>query len=527
MAPPTGRPKVLDPAGEQSAYEHGQRRARIIGRLIVGFFAVVVLVGGIVGVAFKEIFGKVHFQKPLSHVLVASARPQPAAKPNTATGGGAAGGGGGGTAKNILILGVDSRLGENSTFQVKGAPAQTESLSDTAILAHLAANGKDVTLVSIPRDSVVQIPACEKVDSDGNPILDKTGQPQYSKPTKALFNEAIELGGPYCTAKTLEGLTGVRIDNFLEIDFTGVVKMSKAIGGVPLNICTPIHDSNTGLNLPAGPVNLIGDQALAFVRARYGLTGGDDLHRIQRQQQFMSSMVRKALSSANFFNPTTMYSFYSAVASSLSTDMTSSQLLSLGINYRHTNTSNIVFVTVPTYPAPKGDPFYEHLYWSEDEANALFADIHDDRAIPVSSGSNVANITLPRSAVSVEVLNGTSTDGLARQVRDELSAAGFDVVSIGTASNSPVAKTSVAYQASHTTSMQTLVGALRVTPQEVLDSSAGSSIVLTLGQDWGGLASASPSASAPASAPASSPATAAPIPNLKATNAGNTSCVQG
>jgi len=124
-------------------------------------------------------------------------------------------------------------------------------------------------------------------------------------------------------------------------------------------------------------------------------------------------------------------------------------------------------------------------------------------------------------------LNGTSTDGLARQVRDELSAAGFDVVSIGTASNSPVAKTSVAYQASHTTSMQTLAGALRVTPQEVLDSSAGSSIVLTLGQDWGGLTSASPSASAPASLPASSPATAAPIPNLKATNAGNTSCVQG
>jgi len=138
---------------------------------------------------------------------------------------------------------------------------------------------------------------------------------------------------------------------------------------------------------------------------------------------------------------------------------------------------------------------------------------------------------LPRSAVSVEVLNGTSTDGLARQVRDQLSAAGFDVVSIGTATNSPVTKTTLAYQASHTTSMQTLAGALGVTPQEVLDSSAGSNIVLTLGQDWGGLAAASPSASAaasaPASAPASSPGTAAPIPNLKATNAGNTSCVQG
>jgi LCP family protein required for cell wall assembly len=525
MAPPRGRPKVLDPAGEQAAYEHAQRRARIIGRIIVGFFAVLVIVGGSIGVAYDKIFSKVDFGKPLNQVLPASARPAPATPKATS----AAGGGSTGTAKNILILGVDSRLGENSQFQVKGAPAQTEDLSDTAILAHLAANGKGVTLVSIPRDSVVQIPSCEKVDNDGNPILDKNGQLQYSKPTKALFNEAIELGGPYCSAKTLESLTGIRIDNFLEIDFTGVVKMSKAIGGVPLNICEPIHDANTGLNLPAGPVNLIGDQALAFVRARYGLTGGDDLHRIQRQQQFMASMVRKALSTANFFNPATMYNFYSAVASSLSTDMTSSQLLSLGIDYRHTTTANIVFVTVPTYPAPKGDPFYEHLYWSEDEANALFADIHDDLPIPVASGSNVANITIPRSSVSVEVLNGTSTDGLAREVRDQLSAEGFDVVSIGTATNAPVAHTSLAYQASHTTSMQTLAAALSGSPQEVLDSSAGSTIVLTLGQDWAGVATASPSPSAPASAAAASSSgpEASPIPNLKATNATNTSCVQG
>ena len=313
----------------------------------------------------------------------------------------------------------------------------------------------------------------------------------------------------------------MRIDNFLEIDFTGVVKMSKAIGGVPLNICEAIHDSNTGLNLPAGPVNLIGDQALAFVRARYGLTGGDDLHRIQRQQQFMASMVRKALSSASFFNPTTMYNFYSAVAGSLSTDMTSSQLLSLGLKYRHINTSNIIFTTVPTYPAPKGDPFYEHLYWSEDEANALFSDIHDDIPIPVSTGSNVGNITLPRSAITVEVLNGTSTDGLARQVRDQLTTAGFDVVSIGTATNSPVAKTTVSYVASHTTSMQTLASALNTPPQEVLASSAGANIVLTLGADWAGVSTAPASSSPPASASPSG------IPGVKATSATTNNCVEG
>jgi LCP family protein required for cell wall assembly len=518
MAPRLGRPKVLDPAGEQAAYEHAQRRTRIIGRLIVGFFALIVLAGGIGGVAYQEIFSKVDYGKPLASVLPSANRPaQAAAKPNPTTGAVAPAG----TAKNILILGVDSRLGENSQFQVKGAPAQTEDLSDTAILAHLSADGNSVTLVSIPRDSVVQIPSCEKVDNDGNPILTSSGQLQYSKPTKALFNQAIELGGPYCSAQTLESLTGVRIDNFLEIDFNGVVKMSKAIGGVPLNICQAIHDKNTGLNLAAGPVNLIGDQALAFVRARYGLTGGDDLHRIQRQQQFMASMVRKALSSANFFNPTTMYNFYSAVAGSLSTDMTSSQLLSLGLKYRHINTSNIIFTTVPTYPAPKGDPFYEHLYWSEDEANALFSDIHDDIPIPVSTGTNVGSITLPRSAITVEVLNGTSQDGLARQVRDQLTPAGFDVVSIGTATNSPVAKTTVSYVASHTTSMQTLASALNTPPQEVLASSAGANIVLTLGADWAGVSTAPASSSPPASAAPSG------IPGVKATSATTNNCVEG
>jgi LCP family protein required for cell wall assembly len=523
------RPSVLDPAGEQSAYERAQRRTRIIGRLVVGFFALVVMAGGIGGVLYKKIFSKVHHTKPLSAVLGETDRP-PKAVPNTNPANGSTGGS---AAQNILILGVDSRLGENSQFQVKSGAKQTETLSDTAILAHLAGDGKHVTLVSIPRDSVVEIPACVKVDSGGNPVLDSTGATQYTKPTKALFNEAIQLGGPYCSAHTLEQLTGVRINDYLEIDFTGVVKMSKALGGVPLTICKPIHDSNTGLNLPAGPVNLIGDQALAFVRARYGLTGGDDLHRIQRQQQFMASMVRKALQSANFFDPATMYRFYSAVAGSLTTDMQSNQLTKLALQYRHTDTSSIVFVTVPTYPAPKGDPFYQHLYWSEDEEKALFSDINNDRAITVTNtgGTNVGSVTIPRSSVQVKVLNGTGTNGLARQVRDELLNEGFDVVSYGSASSDAVVKTTVTYEASRTTSMQTLVGALATQPNEVVDTSAGPSITLTVGQDWAGLAkpspSPSPTTSEAASAPASPGASVTATPDLKATSATTQNCVQG
>jgi hypothetical protein len=321
----------------------------------------------------------------------------------------------------------------------------------------------------------------------------------------------------------------VRIDHYLEIDFTGVVKMSDAIGGVPLTMCDPIHDANTGLNLPAGPVNLEGQTALAFVRARYGLTGGGDLNRIKRQQQFMASMARKALASSTLFNLPSMISFYDDVASSLTTDMTSSQLTSLGLHYRHLDTSSIVFVTVPTYSAPKGDPFYEHLYWSTDEADALFSAIAADQSIPVvtTNGTSVGNVTLPRSAVSVTVLNGTATDGLARQVGDQLIAAGFRVASIGSATDVPVAKTTLTFEADHTSSAQTLASALAFTPAEVTTTGAGSTVTLTIGEDWTGLGTASPSA--PASALASGLASPVPsaIAGLKATNAATNNCVQG
>ncbi|MDQ1486986.1 MAG: hypothetical protein QOJ62_2679 [Actinomycetota bacterium] len=516
MVSPIGRRrKLLDPRGESASYEHAQRRGRVIGRVVVAFFAVIVVAAAGVAIGYQNILHKVHFTRSLNTVLNEQNRPAKAAPNATA--------GTSGTAKNILIMGVDSRLGENSNYQVTSGPKQTESLSDTAILAHLSADGKHVTLISIPRDSVVDIPACKKVDGKGNPVLDASGQPQYTKATTALFNEAIQLGGPYCTAQTLEALTGVRIDNYLEIDFTGVVKMSAAIGGVPLTMCKAISDVHTGLKLAAGPVNLQGQQALAFVRARYGLTGGDDLHRIQRQQQFMASMVRKALKSANFFDPQRMYSFYSAVAGSLSTDMGQSALINLALHYRHIDTASIVFVTVPTYPAPKGDRWYQHLYWSTDEAAALFQLIHDDQPIASTSsaGTNVATITVPRSSVSVKVLNGTATNGLARQVSDELRAEGFRIASIGSASSIPTAKTTLTYQASRTNSMQTVASALKVAPEQVTDASAGSVITLTIGQDWAGLAPHSPSASPTA------PASGSASPGLNTTNANNSSCVQG
>jgi LCP family protein required for cell wall assembly len=365
-------------------------------------------------------------------------------------------------------------------------------------------------------------------------MKDASGAIEHTEPTTALFNEAIELGGPACSIATVEKLTNVFIDHYVEIDFTGVVAMSNALGGVPLTMCEPISDSHTGLNLPAGPVNLKGQQALEFVRARYGLTGGDDLHRIQRQQQFMASMARKALDSANFFDAIKLYSFLNAVASSLTTDMSNSSLISLARTYQHIKTSNIVFVTVPTYPAPKGDKWYEHVYWSTDESDALFSAVRADEtlATTTSGGSKVATISVPRSQVTVNVLNGTGADGLAGDVADQLRSQGFRIGTIGDAPDIPVAKTTIVYGPSRSDSERTLSSALAAAPVAQLNNTSATSLTLTVGQDWKGLstgssssASAAPVASgSAASSPSSVASGTAGIPTTSATN---TSCVEG
>ena len=528
MSPQFGRRRLLDPLGEQAVYDRSRRRARIIGRVIVAFCAVIVMAGAGGVLIVQHILGNVKHGPALAKLIDPKTRPvKESAAPNNGGGGGSSG-----TAQNILILGVDSRLGENSTFQVPtGQPQQTESLSDTAILAHLSADGKHVTLVSIPRDSVVQIPSCDKVDAGGNPILGSDGQPEMTNPTTALFNEAIELGGPACSVKTIESLTNVYIDHYLEIDFEGIIKMSTALGGVPLTMCSPVHDSYTGLTLPAGPVNLKGLQALEFVRARHGFAGGDDLHRIQRQQQFMASMARKALASSTLFNFPSMVTFYDDVAGSLTTDMKSSDLINLALHYRRIDTNNIVFATVPTYAAPKGDKWYQHLYWSQDEETALFNAIRNDQPLntTAANGQNVATLTVAPTDVSVRVLNGTATNNLAHDVADQLAAKGFQIAGIDSAVDVPVAKTMISYSANRTNSAKTLVAALGAAPQQTVTSSSSSTITLTIGQDWAGVAAATPSTTAPA--PAAASGSAAPsssaVPGVTTTNASTDACVQG
>src|SRR5580693_1742725 len=206
-------------------------------------------------------------------------------------------------AENILIIGSDSRFGLSSSY---GKNLVTDQ-SDTTMIMHIAANRQWAEVMSIPRDSYVSIPAC------------KMGNGQMSAAQTFKINEAFALGnldgnntalGVACTLKTVEQDTGIYIDHFVVVNFTGFQNMVSALGGVEECNTQPISDPLSGLKLTTGQHLLTPKQALAYVRARYTLGDGSDLDRIARQQAFMSSLVQRVQS--KLLNPVAIYKFLDA-----------------------------------------------------------------------------------------------------------------------------------------------------------------------------------------------------------------------
>ncbi|AEE46644.1 cell envelope-related transcriptional attenuator [Cellulomonas fimi ATCC 484] len=253
---------------------------------------------------------------------------------------------------NILVLGSDQRDGVNA--EIAGAVAGMRS--DTAIVVHISADRQRVELVSIPRDSLVDIPSCQM--SNGKTSRAKT----------AMFNEAFatgwDMGGDMasaaaCTIRTVQENTGVPIDHFVVVDFSGFQSMIDAIGGVPICIPNDMKDSYSGLDLKAGNQVLNGPAALAFARARHGKGVGDgsDINRIGNQQRLAAAIVQTVLSKNVLTDVPQLVGFLNAATSSLTTDseFSSSAMVGLAYNMRSISSGNITFMTVPWAPA-KSDP---------------------------------------------------------------------------------------------------------------------------------------------------------------------------
>ncbi|MFI0367426.1 LCP family protein [Actinomadura sp. 1N219] len=249
---------------------------------------------------------------------------------------------------NVLVIGSDARR--------DGYPAR----SDTLVVMHVPADRKNIRAVSVPRDSLVDIPACQ--DAGGKAV----------PPRRGLINTAFSQGGAACARKTVESLTRIKVDQTVVIDFGGFKAMVDALGGVQITLREPVADPKAGLNLRAGTQRLNGTQALAFVRSRYGFgSDGSDLSRIKRQQQFMGELVRQA-KGVQLRNPVRFARFLAAAARSVKAtpkwDLRG--LEALARTFEKTGADDVGFGAVPVRPAPE-DP--NRVVWDPAGAERMFA----------------------------------------------------------------------------------------------------------------------------------------------------------
>ncbi|WP_107498769.1 LCP family protein [Actinacidiphila yeochonensis] len=279
-------------------------------------------------------------------------------------------------AENILLIGSDSRAGGDSKY---GHDSGTQR-SDTTILLHISADRGNATAISIPRDLMVQQPECVK--SDGSTVKARFEQ----------FNWAFQFGGAACTIRTVEELTGVRIDHHLTVDFGGFKNMVNAVDGVEVCVPEAVHDTDAHLDLPAGRQKLDGEQALGYVRARHGLGDGSDTGRIGRQQDFLASLVKKVQTNGVLLNPEKVYPLLNAATKSLTADPglnSLSDLYSLARTLQKIPTGSVHFVTTPVEPYVQ-DHNRDQLV--QPDAQLLFAAVQADRAVNVSDSGHTNGV---------------------------------------------------------------------------------------------------------------------------------------
>jgi LCP family protein required for cell wall assembly len=318
--------------------------------------------------------------------------------------------------QNLLVVGNDDRdTATNAELRQLGTTRDGGSYNtDTMMLMHLPANGQKATVISFPRDSYVSIPGhgMGKLNSayvDG--MQDHDGD---------------KAAGARLLVQTIENLTGFTIDHFVQVDLLGFYRISNAIGGVRVNLCAAQHEANSGINLPKGVSTIKGKQALAFVRQRYGLPGGD-LDRIKRQQYFLSAAFRKVSSAGTLLNPFKLQKLLKAVSNSLQMD-NSLDPLKLAEQFQDLSAGNLIFKTIPT-----------HGTEDTDVGNVVVVDPAEVRQFVMQLVGSKGNSgfgnakTVSRGSVTVDVLNGSTEDGAANRNADTLRQLGFKVGTVDTA----------------------------------------------------------------------------------------------
>ncbi|MFJ4977306.1 LCP family protein [Streptomyces coeruleorubidus] len=401
------------------------------------------------------------------------------------------------TPLNILLVGSDSR---NSDENVKLGGARKDRgnppLGDVQMLIHLAADRKSAAVVSIPRDTRVDIPKCTDP---------KTGRTY--PPVNTIINASLARGGAGCTLATWENLTGVYIDHWMTIDFAGVVKMADAIGGVEVCVRQNVWDrplpgvsGGSGLKLTAGRKKVEGEQALQWLRTRHAW--GSDPLRARAQHMYMNSMIR-TLKAQNVFTDTGRLTDLAEAATRslhVSEELgTVKKLYDLGMQLKTVPTDRITMTTLPTAEDPQDR---NHLVPAGADADRVWDMIRDDVPFDGKGGKPGPKKTSQASeqsedpaaaddAIGVLVQNATRSStlgpvsGRAGAIARSLVAKGFTKAAADTSGALSEDRTVVRYPSAELAGdAQRVAKSLGVPASSVRRSTDVSGVTVVVGADW-------------------------------------------
>ncbi|MER7667249.1 LCP family protein [Kitasatospora sp. NPDC096128] len=422
------------------------------------------------------------------------------------------------TPVNVLLIGSDSRGNGNSDL---GGGGDDGARSDTAILLHVYADHKHAVGISIPRDSLVNIPPC------------KLPNGKWTKEqTNVMFNSAFSVGNtdqgnPACTQNAVEKLTNLRVDHTIVVDFGGFASMTQAVGGVEVCLPNNVYEGDLNPNLghkgklifAKGKQKVEGQSALDFVRVRHGIGDGSDIGRTKRQQAFLSSLIKEVKSRG--MDPTTLLPLADAATKSLTVDPdlgSAAKLMSFAMSIKDVDLHDVKFLTAPwRYEGPR-------VALVHPDVDQLWAALKADRTIdgqdasaqsPAATGSAAPSTPPAAEAtpsptaaaknadIKVAVLNGTGESGIGNKGAEAVKGAGYTVTTVGNAGGKPRSTTVVEYGTGERTNAEAVA---KLFPGATVEP-GGKGLSVVLGHDF---AAANP-APAATSAPGA-PGVPAPLP---------------
>ncbi|MFB7933051.1 LCP family protein [Streptomyces sp. NPDC056039] len=395
------------------------------------------------------------------------------------------------TPLNILLIGSDAR--DSKENQKLGGARETfgaTPLADVQMLLHLSADRTNMSVISMPRDTLVKIPKC--TDPDDGKVYEATQG-------RTMTNQSLGHGGPGCAVATWQELTGIHIDHFIMVDFAGVVSMADAVGGVPVCVDANIHSrtsdgKGSGLKLEKGTSYIQGEQALQWLRTRYGFEDGSDLARAKAQHMYMNAMVRQLRDNMTLSSPNKLRRLAEEATRAMTVDPgldTVKKLYDLSDELRKVEPKRITMTTMPNrYVGARVEP--------TEDAEQLFRLVREDIAL---DGKDKARkpaaeqgSTDPAAAddeIAVQVRNGTRTDtlaaarGRAGTVAGLLKEEGFTQAVADTTGSWSEDRTVVRYPSADLEGdAQRLAKVLGVSLSSVQRSTDVSGITLVVGADW-------------------------------------------